>query len=591
MSLADALDDECREAVDGESPSTGKRSLMDRVSTARNMLDIPSNNSSKSASRERRASAFTAGHTDVAQSPMRKNTRKQSASAEAMAAIFGGAAKDFQVSSKIRGSGRHNSTVGIGGKSRSPSSRLHRSSSPGIGLLNNNRTSPMHIMTDSSDFNDVDDADEGPSNPNLKAKETGTSLVHKDDVGHDRHGSADSINNIRLEKDQPTGEGENEGAIESSEDEEDAKSSDEEDEPTSDRKRGRGRSRAEKASDASHVDSEESEDDPYASLYGQNKSTSQAKSVLAAAEEERRFNWMSDPCSKLILTLGMAQSKAKMSSEPAISIIGPGGERLAPKKGGVHPNTSYDHAASGMNSANSSDADISDIRRAQKLSINLSHIDTSVRNRVIRTILRGDFSTMQEEAEEGLRRQRLYLVATDLSDEAVYALEWTIGTILRDGDTLLAIYAVDEETGTGKSIDADSISSVQIGEGAKAAQDTVDAMTSQTEKMNQGPSTPSLLAPASYLPATSTDSRPGSVDSRMLSKADLERQRAIEDISSTCVRLLRKTKLQVRVAIEVIHCKSPKHLITEAVSNPAYFIFNQMLTSIRLMVLSLHSLF
>lgn len=176
---------------------------------------------------------------------------------------------------------------------------------------------------------------------------------------------------------------------------------------------------------------------------------------------------------------------------------------------------------------------------------------------------------MQEDAEEGLRRSRLYLVATDLSDEAVYALEWTIGTILRDGDTLLAIYAVDEETGTGKSIDADaSGSSVQIGEGAKAARDTVDAMTSQTEKMNQSAEAPSLLTPASYLPATSTDSRPGSVDARMLSKAEIERQRAIEDISSTCVRLLRKTKLQVRVAIEVIHCKSPKHMITEAVNSP-----------------------
>jgi hypothetical protein len=278
------------------------------------------------------------------------------------------------------------------------------------------------------------------------------------------------------------------------------------------------------------------------------------------------------------------------SSEPSISVTGPGGERLGSRKGGVHPNTSYDDTASGLNSANSSDADISDIRRAQKLSINMSHIDTSVPNRVIRTILRGDFSTMQEEAEEGLRRQRLYLVATDLSDEAIYALEWTIGTILRDGDTLLAIYAVDEETGTGKSIDTDISSSVQIGEGAKAAQDTVDAMTSQTEKMNQSSRTPSLLAPASYLPATSTDSRPGSVDSRMLSKAELERQRAIEDISSTCVRLLRKTKLQVRVAIEVIHCKSPKHLITEAVNFPKHRCVDRLLMSYRLMVLNLLSL-
>jgi hypothetical protein len=28
---------------------------------------------------------------------------------------------------------------------------------------------------------------------------------------------------------------------------------------------------------------------------------------------------------------------------------------------------------------------------------------------------------------------------------------------------------------------------------------------------------------------------------------------------------LRKTKLQVRIGVEVIHCKSPKHMITEAV--------------------------
>lgn len=255
------------------------------------------------------------------------------------------------------------------------------------------------------------------------------------------------------------------------------------------------------------------------------------------------------------------------SSEPAISIIGPDGERLVPRKGVVHPNTSYDHAASSLHSANSSDADITDIRRAQKLSINMSHIDMSVPNRVIRTILRGDFSTMQQEAEEDLRRQRLYLVATDLSDEAVYALEWTIGTILRDGDTLLAIYAVDEETGTGKGIDPDFSSSEQIGEGARAAQDAVDAMTSQTETMDIGPLMPPLLTPATYMPATSTHSRAGSVDARMLSKAELERQRAIEDISSTCVRLLRKTKLQVRVVIEVIHCKSPKHMITEAVNS------------------------
>jgi hypothetical protein len=529
---------------------------------------------------------------DTTRSPPGKKSRKQSASAEAMAAIFGGAPKDFQVSSKTRGIGRHNSTVGIAGNSRSPSSRLNRSSSPGLGLLNNNRSSPMHIMTDSNDFNDVDTADERPSKNINKSKGMISDSVPNDTVEHGRHGSADSGNDVRLKKDRPIGESTDDGAIESSEDEEEAKSSDEEEETTSDGKRGRGRSRAEAGSDASHRESDESDDDPYGSVYGQNKSTKQAKSALAAAEEESMLELLLDVCSQLNFSVGMAQSKAKMRlSEPAISITGPGGERLMQKKGGVHPTTSYDYAASGLNSANSSDADISDIRRAQKLSINMSHIDTSVPNRVIRTILRGDFSTMQEEAEEGFRRQRLYLVATDLSDEAVYALEWTIGTILRDGDTLLAIYAVDEETGTGKSMDPDSNNSVQIGEGAKAARDTVDAMTSQTEEISHGGQTPSLLAPASYVPATSSDSRPGSVDARMLSKAELERQRAIEDISSTCVRLLRKTKLQVRVAIEVIHCKSPKHLITEAVKKRAHIFDGSVLTSTRSMVSNLHLLF
>ena len=36
-----------------------------------------------------------------------------------------------------------------------------------------------------------------------------------------------------------------------------------------------------------------------------------------------------------------------------------------------------------------------------------------------------------------------YLVATDLSGEAQHALEWRIGMVLRNGDTLMAIYAID----------------------------------------------------------------------------------------------------------------------------------------------------
>lgn len=223
------------------------------------------------------------------------------------------------------------------------------------------------------------------------------------------------------------------------------------------------------------------------------------------------------------------------------------------------------------------------------MSINMSPVDNSIPHRVIKTIIRGEFSRMQQEAEEGSRRLRTYLVATDLSDEAAYALEWTIGTVLRDGDTLLAVYAVDEESGTGKAGDNDSIHGVPIGEGAQAIQETValvGKLTAATQHVPQHQG-PSPLGQTSLLRATSTHSRGVSTDSTHMSKPEQERYHAIEDISQTCIKFLRKTKLQVRIAVEVIHCKSPKYMITEAVCcyNPEH-PFRQALSFGRSMVLS-----
>ena len=148
----------------------------------------------------------------------------------------------------------------------------------------------MHIMTDSSDFNDLDDAMEKRSSPFLKSKMTISHSASKDVAEQEGgQGDADSGDDVRLEKDKPGREGADEGAIESSEDEDEAKSSDEDEESTPDRKRGRRRSRVHKASDTSRADSEASDDDPYASQYGQNKSTRKAKNALAAAEEDRKM--------------------------------------------------------------------------------------------------------------------------------------------------------------------------------------------------------------------------------------------------------------------------------------------------------------
>ncbi|OKL61300.1 hypothetical protein UA08_03214 [Talaromyces atroroseus] len=256
---------------------------------------------------------------------------------------------------------------------------------------------------------------------------------------------------------------------------------------------------------------------------------------------------------------------------PLVTHRGANGRRTVlspgPRKSGVHPNTSYDHNGSSVNTPVGSDDenDLYDIKQAQNLSIHMSSVDASIPDRAIRTIIRGDFPRLQQEAEEGLRRQRKYLVATDLSEESVYALEWTIGTILRDGDTLFAMYAVADENASG----VDLSSGVQIGDGATVIRHTADVVGKQTEKTAMKYQASSSLLPNALAAYFGTDSkvnsRNNSVDARALSRAEQERSRAIHDISNTCVRLLRKTMLQVRVAVEVIHCKSPKHLLTEAI--------------------------
>lgn len=259
-----------------------------------------------------------------------------------------------------------------------------------------------------------------------------------------------------------------------------------------------------------------------------------------------------------------SKSPLDTSAEGSAVIITPaeGEQQRQPsaKRFVVHPNTNFDQTISRPTSPLPSDSEeLKDIRHAQNLNISSSPIDSSVPHRVIQTIIRGDFARMQEEANEGIRRLRTYLVATDLSGEAAYALEWTIGTVLRDGDTLLAVYAVDEEVGTGVSAD-----SVPIGEGAKAMQDTTAAMERMTVASQKG-SLMSPLSMAAFRPGSKKSSAANSADSRALSKAEQERFHAIEKLSETCLKFLRKTKLQVRIAIEVIHCKSPRYMVTEAV--------------------------
>ncbi|ODA79900.1 hypothetical protein RJ55_05497 [Drechmeria coniospora] len=289
-------------------------------------------------------------------------------------------------------------------------------------------------------------------------------------------------------------------------------------------------------------------------------------SLLAAAEHERSEVASKQP----------AYQYKSLIPEPEIQITNSSGDTVRPSKGGgIHPNTSYDQGpASGAPSVIDSDeeADVDDIKRAQKLSFSMTNILTNPEgHRSIRIIYRGEYSKIVQQAEEEHNRLRKYLVATDLSDESTHALEWAIGTVLRDGDTLIAIYCVDEETGIVTS-------------DASLVPDEHKAMKEQAVAINTV--TNSKLAPAQLSPvlelkrATPLEAErtPGSspAPSPMgdVNKADEERSRAVQDMTDKVVRLLRKTRLQVRVIVEVLHCKNPRHLITEVIDlvNPTLVV-------------------
>ncbi|TFK73565.1 hypothetical protein BDN72DRAFT_834431 [Pluteus cervinus] len=63
------------------------------------------------------------------------------------------------------------------------------------------------------------------------------------------------------------------------------------------------------------------------------------------------------------------------------------------------------------------------------------------RDRCTITITQGD-----PNGKLGERRRRKYIVASDLSEESRYAVEWGIGTVLRDGDEMLIVTVVENES-------------------------------------------------------------------------------------------------------------------------------------------------
>ena len=213
-----------------------------------------------------------------------------------MASIMQGQELDPLPMSRDRG--RHNSTAGIiGGKSKSPSSRLsNRSDSPGGTILNTNSfnlmSAPGTFVTDGGKVIDLSNAYRRLSDANLlKSGGHLSTLPTKGATARARTGETLSpTGETRLQKDYYGNDEHGEAAIESTDEE---RSSDDEawDYQSA---RGRRRGRQKKGIAGRNVDNQESEKDRGLgngpARMGQAGGPRLVKSLLGAAEEEREYN-------------------------------------------------------------------------------------------------------------------------------------------------------------------------------------------------------------------------------------------------------------------------------------------------------------
>ncbi|KIW34546.1 uncharacterized protein PV07_01323 [Cladophialophora immunda] len=427
------------------------------------------------------------------------NKRPREGSGSAMAAALSGDLASLHVGVPAGGHGRHNSTVGVGASSRSPSSRIRKPEPPKAGFLS--PTSPSGPLTTRSGTVVDDQA-------HLRLSSGSFSTATEDsEEGFDR-----------FTKDRVAGE---EDAVDDSD--EDVLS------PSSDEDETRGRSERRKLS-----------------------ATTAATDAKSSAT-----NGASSP--EGVKRTSHSQQFVRSLLEPSISITSPTGENVTDQKG----DTGTPIRRSSVTSAEEDDDEEAAIRKAKTLALNISPLDSTVADRHVRIILRGNWAHFYQESEVGKRTARLYLLCSDQSVEASYAMEWVVGTMMRDGDTLLAIYAIEDES-SGKTTEAER--EILTAEGSKAGKDASAVMQTLTRQTTQGGGTSFGLGKESqYIPATEVESLTGSVDARKVSKKEMERLKAIEGLTQDFVKLVRKTTLQVRCMVEVIHCKSPKHLILGAI--------------------------
>ncbi|KAK7206073.1 hypothetical protein BZA70DRAFT_275631 [Myxozyma melibiosi] len=220
------------------------------------------------------------------------------------------------------------------------------------------------------------------------------------------------------------------------------------------------------------------------------------QSLLAAMEDER----------KAVTTSKRYTVQSLITAPPPSHIDG---AFASYKRHLIHPKTAFDLVDDALKDSpyTSDKEEAADIRKAVNMPVKVSDIESNrAAGRVLRTITRGDFKSVSSDPSV---KKRSYIVATDASPESMYALEWTVGTILRDGNIMYAVCALEEP---------------EEGEKPEKGGAPMDEAGREQERLS-----------------------------------------IAKEISSNIVKLLKKTRLQVECVVEVMHCKSPKHLICDVI--------------------------
>ena len=215
--------------------------------------------------------------------------KKERSTSGAMAAAISGDLSTFPGLARGRDARRHNSTVGIGEKSKSPSSRIVNSTQlPGASSANTNSPGLLSAgtyVTDSGKVINMDRAYKKLSDAAI-AKSGGSfpTVTSTESAGFDRFAGVESEEASRLAKDHVLVDDGDEAAVESSDDDDDQSSEDE----TWRSEAARGRGRRQEGSASSGGDWYDSEGGSVSTLgLGKGRGPREAKSLSAAADQER----------------------------------------------------------------------------------------------------------------------------------------------------------------------------------------------------------------------------------------------------------------------------------------------------------------